>query len=288
VILHNGLLWVQDMGSRNGVFVNETRVQNQGQVNVGDTVRVGTHSFHIGLESFVSGAPPTPVPWAGPAATPMATIPPSPVAKKKLKKWPFILAFILAALLVAGVAILGAGAGKAKPSQETTADPVVDLLLSTSQDPAATKPTAAGGADAAGQVGLGDLVDAGKSASMADGKDWPPPPAGASSAELVDKGHQLWRAGRLHDALVAYHQARTLDKDCEICQRRIDRLNTEIEEAIQKQNDAGLMYFNSLQYDQAISAWETVLLLDPDPESEVYKQARENLEKAQASLKKQY
>jgi tetratricopeptide (TPR) repeat protein len=168
---------------------------------------------------------------------------------------------------------------------------VLDLLMTTTQDPAAT---ASAKGDKAGAPtdttlagGLANLLADPKATAKPEEK-WSPPPPNVSSAELVERGHQLYRANRLHDALVAYHQGLMVDSTCEICKRRIDRLNTEIEQAIRQQLDAGLRYYNSLQYEQAITAWETVLLLSPNPESQPHKQAREYMEKAQASLKRQY
>ena len=49
VLLHNGAVWVQDAGSRNGVFVNAQRVADHKQVKVGDKVSVSGHQFEIGL-----------------------------------------------------------------------------------------------------------------------------------------------------------------------------------------------------------------------------------------------
>jgi ABC transport system ATP-binding/permease protein len=113
VILHNGLLWVQDMGSRNGVFVNEVRVQNQGQANVGDTVRVGVHVFRIDLES---GEPEVSRATAeqrqdlltlgsAAAASELGT-------PERSNKWSYIVAFFIVALLAAAVALMGTGSGR--------------------------------------------------------------------------------------------------------------------------------------------------------------------------------
>ncbi len=49
VILHNGALWVQDAGSRNGVYVNGNRVSGHTQVAPGDRVSVGNSEFQVQL-----------------------------------------------------------------------------------------------------------------------------------------------------------------------------------------------------------------------------------------------
>lgn len=49
VLLHNGAVWVQDAGSRNGVFVNGERVPDHRQAKPGDKVTVGAHVFRVGM-----------------------------------------------------------------------------------------------------------------------------------------------------------------------------------------------------------------------------------------------
>jgi pSer/pThr/pTyr-binding forkhead associated (FHA) protein len=43
----NGSLWLQDAGSRNGVFVNNQRVITHQQLKVGDEVSVAHHTFAL-------------------------------------------------------------------------------------------------------------------------------------------------------------------------------------------------------------------------------------------------
>lgn len=43
----NGSLWLRDLGSRNGVFVNDARLGNHKDLRVGDVVRVGGSSFEV-------------------------------------------------------------------------------------------------------------------------------------------------------------------------------------------------------------------------------------------------
>jgi len=49
VFLHNASIWVQDAGSRNGVYVNGKRILRPKTVSPGDDIRVGDHSFTIEL-----------------------------------------------------------------------------------------------------------------------------------------------------------------------------------------------------------------------------------------------
>lgn len=51
VILHNGALWVQDSGSRNGIMVNGSRVAGHKQVSPGDTITVAGSAFRVELRA---------------------------------------------------------------------------------------------------------------------------------------------------------------------------------------------------------------------------------------------
>lgn len=69
VLLHNGAIWVQDAGSRNGVFVNGQRVADHKQVKAGDRIAVGEHLFQVTLPAPAVAAPP-PRPTEPPASAP--------------------------------------------------------------------------------------------------------------------------------------------------------------------------------------------------------------------------
>lgn len=47
LLLDNGSLWLQDAGSRNGVFVNGVRVTGHQALRVDDTIKVGSHEFNV-------------------------------------------------------------------------------------------------------------------------------------------------------------------------------------------------------------------------------------------------
>jgi S-DNA-T family DNA segregation ATPase FtsK/SpoIIIE len=50
VFLHNGAVWAQDAGSRNGVFVNGTRLARPKSIGPGDRISVGDHVLLVVLE----------------------------------------------------------------------------------------------------------------------------------------------------------------------------------------------------------------------------------------------
>jgi predicted component of type VI protein secretion system len=52
LVLHNAAVWVQDAGSRNGVFVNEKRVVRHKQFGPGDELVLGEHTFTLEMEAI--------------------------------------------------------------------------------------------------------------------------------------------------------------------------------------------------------------------------------------------
>ena len=73
LVFHNAAIWVQDAGSRNGVFLNEKRVVRHKQFGPGDELVLGDHSFTLELdpiehESVVPGRV-TPVPAPSPSVS---------------------------------------------------------------------------------------------------------------------------------------------------------------------------------------------------------------------------
>ena len=54
VILHNGAVWVQDAGSRNGIFVNGNRVSGHKQISPGAQIQIGNHQFLVKLADLAS------------------------------------------------------------------------------------------------------------------------------------------------------------------------------------------------------------------------------------------
>ena len=51
LLLHNGTVWVQDAGSRNGVYVNQKRVVRHRPMGAGDQLTIGAHAFTLELSS---------------------------------------------------------------------------------------------------------------------------------------------------------------------------------------------------------------------------------------------
>jgi predicted component of type VI protein secretion system len=82
LLYENGSLWLQDAGSRNGVFVNGHRIGGHQQVKVGDTIQIAEHRFEIRWADAARTAPP-------PAARTPAPDAPRADGPKKRWYWPF-------------------------------------------------------------------------------------------------------------------------------------------------------------------------------------------------------
>ncbi len=268
VLLHNGAVWVQDAGSRNGVFVNDSRIGDNKTIGPGDVVAVGQHRFHIEL-----GEEP---------AEHSVSVDLRSVSEpdKKWKIWPFVVALLILAGLI-GLVSLVSGDSDSDLSQ-VGGDPdgpvsLAQALKAQSEDP-----------KAAPDVGLKEALSVASGSPLTQQEEWPDPPKGSTAAELVELGHKHYNAKRHRDALEHYQMAYKLDKDCEICAIRIERLSTEIDQMVVANFEAGMRYYDSLQYQQAINAWETVLMLQPDADDAIHQQAQEHLEKARKKISRQY
>lgn len=264
VLVHNGAVWVQDAGSRNGVFVNDARVVEHKQLKEGDQLVIGIHRFTL----EVAQTAPAPEPGEDPEVSVDLSALAEP--KKKWKIWPFAVAAVLVIGCIGGIGALGGG----------PAGPDVD-------EPGGYSLASALGEEDAPEEGAGtDLAEA--MALSAEGPDvsdqWPDPPEGATSAELVERGHGHYQAGRLREALEHYHMALKVDPECEICDRRIERVSGELNAQVARYFDEGKRYYDSLRYREALGSWERVLTLEPNTEAPIHKQTVEYMNQARAKL----
>jgi pSer/pThr/pTyr-binding forkhead associated (FHA) protein len=100
VLLHNGAVWVQDQGSRNGVFVNEKRVVRHKQLSPGDALTVGKQTFTV----EVTLMPSDPLETVPTVETTQAMMLPPP--RRSLLRGPFGAALVVGALLLVAVVVL--------------------------------------------------------------------------------------------------------------------------------------------------------------------------------------
>ncbi|HJN73836.1 MAG TPA: FHA domain-containing protein [Myxococcota bacterium] len=255
VVLHNGAVWVQDAGSRNGIFVNDARVAENKQLGPGDVLALGAHRFTMEMQD--------------PDSEHSVSVNLDAVAEpeKKWKVWPFAVALLILLALVGLIAVAGSDGG----SEQDVDDEPKSVL---------------GGALKGGKTKAEETVSLGEALATTSGRplteqdEWPDPPKGAKSSELVEMGHKHYNAGRLREGLEHYQMAMKLDPKCEICGIRIERLTIEIDEQINENYDAGVRAYEAMQYDQAVNLWETVLQLETDESSAIHKQTVDYLKKA--------
>lgn len=58
LLYDNGSVWLQDAGSRNGVFVNGTRVTGHKALKVGDVITIAQHTFELKWEDDLESTEP--------------------------------------------------------------------------------------------------------------------------------------------------------------------------------------------------------------------------------------
>lgn len=280
VILHNGAVWVQDAGSRNGVFVNGNRVSGHKQVSPGAQIQIGTHQFLVelpkaGMDSSVS--------------IDLGSITPRDDSPDDaFKKGPLIVGFVVCVLLIGGMVLLKK-IRTAQPSAEieATQNPTgqglsLTDLLGPAEGPTDPDKTVAEENLSAAERLARSLEEDSESQKVA------PPPEGVSARELRDEAHELYQAEYFHDALIKYKQCTMLDPGLEVCRRRTEKLAVEITELKQEHHNACLRYLEVQQYDQALASCEMVLQLETNPSADLHQSAQRGIAKARAALNIDY
>lgn len=85
LLFENGSLWLQDAGSRNGVFVNGVRVTGHKALKVGDSITIAQHTFELRWQDDLASAPAEPAAAAaGPSRSRSGEAPP-----RRRWYWPF-------------------------------------------------------------------------------------------------------------------------------------------------------------------------------------------------------
>jgi len=112
----------------------------------------------------------------------------------------------------------------------------------------------------------------------------PAPPEGSSWEELYEIAGRHYEMGSWRPALVHYQMTIQLNPDCELCLSRLERLDAQIKSDRDEAFSRGISYYDSQQYNLAITAFQTVLELEPDTESTHHQRSREYLELARSKL----
>jgi pSer/pThr/pTyr-binding forkhead associated (FHA) protein len=279
VILHNGSVWVQDAGSRNGIFVNGNRVSGHKQISPGAQIQIGTHEFliqlpQVGLDSSIS----VDLGSIGLAARNSET------AAKKL---PLLVGAAVCIALIGGMVVLknmnsgsSSGPRTTTPAESPTTIGELSLndLLGTT-GPEGTQNDAANDENLTAAERLANSLQ-----GSTEGVKIEPPPEGSSARELRDEAHELYQAEYFHDALIKYKQCTMLDPSMEVCRRRTTKLTDEIAQLKQEHHNSCLRYLEVQQYDQALASCEMVLQLETNPTADLHESAKRGIVKARAAL----
>ena len=92
VTLHNAGIWVQDAGSRNGVFINEKRIVRPTELRPGGKLSIGDHAFILELAEIEDDDPSV-----------IRTAPVIKTEKESSLVTVFLLGGVLAMVLIAGI-----------------------------------------------------------------------------------------------------------------------------------------------------------------------------------------
>jgi len=171
-------------------------------------------------------------------------------------------------MIAIGLALLGCGSPPAPPPTEPSE--LTKALEQMTDDQA----------DAPQPTTIDAAAEAQRQAAL------PKPPEGSSWEELYAVAGRHYEMGSWRPALLNYQMVLQLKPDCELCVTRLARLaeqiNTDRDEAFSR----GLSYYDSQQFSLAMTAFQTVLELEPDPESTHHQRAAEYLELADSKLPK--
>lgn len=272
VFLFEGVPYVQDLGSRNGVLVNGSRIDDQAQLMPDDSVGVGEFTFRVG--SATAAAP-----------------------KKERSKLPLFAGVGVAIIAVIGaIGVMGGGGdassdasdGQAKQQQNDAAE---NAALFNFEAPPKEQPKAVDekAANATGDASVAnvktiDVANTSMAMSGGTGAQISQEQRAQLVREYLERGLEHQEARRLAKALEFYTKSLQLDPGCALCQSRKQRLEADIEKQTRKHYDDALRYYNSLRYDEAVANWEVVLNLQSDTNSEMYRKTVEYVEKARAKL----
>jgi len=278
VILHNGVVWVQDAGSRNGVFVNGARVSGNQQVSPGDQIVIGAHEFVVAIEGTNTDASVSVNMDIANLKGMYPGAPPPIGGNRRGLVLGAVVVLVIGGVVVALALALGGGGGAGQGDGVVA---VKDEVSVSSLFNAASAPTEPDTPKSVGSTAsqLANSISGGGNSD----REVPPPPAGTTAQELTAKADGLLNSQRLFDALVVYKQALQLDPECQICPLRIESISTKIERDVQRSFSDGLRYQSSRQFREAERAFQTVLKLTK-PGSEMFLQAEEGLKQIQDAM----
>ncbi len=241
---------IRDLGSKNGVFVNNNLVDTSSLKN-GDIIRIGSSVFKFHMEEEkVEEA----VVFEGKKE----------FLKKQKKTSPVrIMLYTLTAflLIVVVIAIMSSkktqeGAREKLPEERNIVEPV-------------TPPNQPSGQPSQEPPPKKELTEEDK----------------ARFNSIYQQAELAYFQGSYADAINYFKEALSINPDCDICKKRIDELNKKLIEIIKEIDKRAHEFFESLQYQRAIDEWQRILDIVKDPTNQFYIEANKNIEKAKERMK---
>jgi predicted component of type VI protein secretion system len=110
----SGAVFVEDLGSRNGTWLNGERLASRRKVRPGDLVELGDYDLVVAAEGAEVAGPDTPpaLPQAHEAAAPEASGPPRPAALAEARARRLRRALVIGAAALAGGLLAGLVLGR--------------------------------------------------------------------------------------------------------------------------------------------------------------------------------
>jgi len=249
VILHNGNVWVQDAGSRNGIFVNGNRVSGHKQISPGAEIQIGTHEFLIQLPTIaqdssisvdlgsISGGKPT-----------VSSGPP-----KKM----ILIGALVCITLIGAMAIFGGGKSSSKSDSNN------DVTTTNNSD---------------------ERTSDRRKRQERKYSRVPDPPANSTPGQLKEQAYQDYTNGYFLEAILKYKQCLKLDPEKTACERDLSDVEEALERKIAIENTKCIKKRRAGQWEAAQIACERVLSLERNENAEAHKNAKKALDEIKAQL----
>jgi pSer/pThr/pTyr-binding forkhead associated (FHA) protein len=241
---------IRDLGSKNGVFVNNNLVDSASLKN-GDIIRIGSSVFRFHMEEEKVEEK---VVFEGKKE----------FLKKQKKTSPVrLMLYVLTAFLLI-IVIFGLMSSKkateqtkTKPSEERNViEPVTPSTQTSSEKASQETPSKK------------ELTEEEK----------------ARFNSIYQQAEIAYFQGSYAEAINYFKEALSINPDCEPCKKRIDELNKKLVEIIKEIDKRAHEFFESLQYERAIDEWQRILDIVKDPNNQYYIEAKKNIERAKERL----
>jgi len=249
VILHNGNVWVQDAGSRNGIFVNGNRVSGHKQISPGAEIQIGTHEFLVQLPSIAQDSSISVD--LGSISGGKATVSSGPPKKM------ILIGAIVCVTLIGAMIVFGGGKSSSNTSNSG------DLTENLDND---------------------ELSSDRRKRQERKYSRVPDPPANSTPDQLKEQAFQEASNGFLLEAILKYKQCLKLDPEKTACERDLSEVEQKLQRKIAIENKKCIQRRQAKQWEAAQIACERVLSLERNENAEAHKSAKKALDEIRTKL----